>query len=372
MHPPFLRLLFAATLLGASALSLTGCDRKPSSGAGAGTGDGVTTRTPKGRITADTSGSRSAGAPGSAEGRVLKLAAVTNSASRYWNIARKGCEDAIQELGNARLEFRVVSTGNVEEQAQILENLLAGDDGDEEADENGGGADGIAVSPVDPANQIDVLNYVAEKTLLITLDSDAPQSRRVCYIGADNVAAGREAGKLLKQALPDGGRIMLFVGSLDTENARERLTGIREEIAGSRIEIIDVRTDGNDHVRAKTNAMATLAEHPDIAGLVGLWSYSGPAILSAVEESGLAGQVKIVCFDEAEKTLAGVAGGTIHGTVVQQPYEFGRQAILRMGRYLRGDASAFPENGEHLVPTLSITKENVEDFRAKLRSILEK
>ena len=69
-------------------------------------------------------------------------------------------------------------------------------------------------------------------------------------------------------------------------------------------------------------------------------AYNGPAILNAVRRSGRSGQVKIVCFDEEDETLAGVASGEIFATVVQQPFEFGRQAITRMAQYLQGDTSA--------------------------------
>ena len=71
---------------------------------------------------------------------------------------------------------------------------------------------------------------------------------RVCYIGTDNVAAGRQAGQLIREAIPEGGSIMLFVGKLDAQNAQERIQGIREALAGSNIRIIDVRTDDADDV----------------------------------------------------------------------------------------------------------------------------
>ena len=47
--------------------------------------------------------------------------------------------------------------------------------------------------------------------MLFTQDADAPKSNRVMYIGTDNVAAGRQAGELMKKALPNGGKAMLFV-----------------------------------------------------------------------------------------------------------------------------------------------------------------
>lgn len=298
--------------------------------------------------------------PGSSSGRPgkkLKLAFVTNNPSDFWTIARAGTQAAEKELGDVQVDFRIPSSGSAAEQQQILDDLLAK------------GVDGIAVSPVDPANQTDLLNKVAAQTLLVCHDSDAPRSKRACYVGTDNVAAGVEAAKLIKEALPNGGKIMLFVGTLDAQNAKERYAGIRKELEGSKVEILDVRTDETDRARAQKNVEDTLVKHSDVACLVGLWSYNGPAILNAVKSAGKTGQVKIVCFDEEAETLTGVATGAIYGTVVQQPYEFGRQAIARMAAHLRGDRSAFPTNGLHIIPTLNIKQDGVAEFSARLKQL---
>ena len=137
------------------------------------------------------------------------------------------------------------------------------------------------------------------------------------------------------------------------------------------MEIIDVRTDETDRARAQKNVEDTLVKYPDVACLVGFWSYNGPAILNAVKNSGKGGQVKIVCFDEEDDTLAGVADGLIFGTVVQQPYEFGKQAITRMAKHLGGDKEALA-GGKQIVPTLSIKKEGVAEFKARLNKQLGK
>jgi ribose transport system substrate-binding protein len=287
----------------------------------------------------------------------LKLAFVSNNAANFWTIARAGCDDAAKELGDVDVDFRIPSTGSAAEQQGILNDLVAA------------GVDGIAVSPIDPGNQTDFLNKIAGQSLLICCDSDAADSRRVCYIGTDNEAAGVEAGKLIKEVLPEGGKIMLFVGYLDAQNAKDRIAGIKKELEGSKVEIIDIRTDDTDHVRAQKNVEDTLVKYPDIAGLVGLYSYNGPAILNAVRSAGKAGQVKIVCFDEDADTLAGVASGDIYGTVVQKPYEFGKQAITRMDKYLRGDKSQLA-GGKMFVPTRDIKKDNVADFQAELKKLL--
>jgi ribose transport system substrate-binding protein len=294
-----------------------------------------------------------------APAKKLKLAFVSNNASPFWTIARAGCDDAAKELGNVDVDFRIPSSGGAAEQQQILDDLLAK------------GVDGIAASPIDPANETDFLNKVASQTLFITTDSDAPNTKRVCYIGTDNTSAGVEAGKLIKEALPNGGKIMLFVGTLDAQNAKDRYAGIKQELAGSNIQIIDVRTDETDRSRAQRNVEDTLVKYPDVAALVGLWSYNGPAILNAVKSANKVGAVKIVCFDEEDETLAGVADGSIYGTIVQQPYEFGRQAITKMAKYLGGDKDALA-GGKQIVPTLSIKKDNVADFSARLKKLLGK
>jgi ribose transport system substrate-binding protein len=211
-----------------------------------------------------------------------------------------------------------------------------------------------------------MLNAAAAKMPVVTQDSDAPDSQRLCYVGTDNVAAGHEAGKAIKAALPNGGKIMLFVGKKDAQNAKERAQGITDELKGSNITILDIRTDDTDRVRAKANVSDTLVKTPDIACLVGLWSYNGPAILGAVRDANKIGKVKIVCFDEEDETLAGVKEGAIFATVVQQPFEFGYQSIMLLAKIADGDKAGIPADKKIIVPTKTINKDTVEEFKTKL------
>lgn len=289
--------------------------------------------------------------------RKYRLAFVTNNASDFWTIARKGTEKAQAELPNIEVEFRINSDGTAAEQQRVVDDLLAK------------GIDGIAISPVDPANQSPMINRAAESALVVTQDSDAAASNRACYVGTDNVAAGRQAGELLKEALPEGGEIMVFVGTMDAANAQQRYQGLKESLEGGNIKILDVRTDNTDRVRAKSNAADTLVNHPQVAAMVGLWSYNGPAILGAVRDAGKVGKVKIICFDEEDETLAGVADGSIYATVVQQPFEFGYRSMELMSKVLGGDRSVIPENKQIFVPTLAIRKDGIEEFTNKINQL---
>ena len=291
-----------------------------------------------------------------AAGTVRKLAFVTNLPADFWNIAKAGIEAADQELPDYTVEFRN-GDGTAAKQKEIVEDLLVK------------GVVGIAISPVDAGNQTPMLNRAAEQALLVCQDSDAPASKRAFYLGTDNIAAGRAAGALVKEALPQGGTIMVFVGKKDQQNAKERFQGLNEALKDSTVKVLDLRADDGDRARAKANAADTLVKYPDLAGMVGLWAYNAPAILSALKDSNQLSKIKVVAFDEEDETLAGVKAGTVHGTVVQQPYEFGYQSMKLMARHLAGDTAFVPAEKSMFVPTENITASNVDAFRAKLQKL---
>jgi ribose transport system substrate-binding protein len=288
------------------------------------------------------------------------LAFVVNVPADFWTIARRGTEKAQAELPNYNIEFYVPGEMSAAAQKRILEDLLAK------------GVAGVAISPVNPDDSTAILNQVASKAALITQDADAPNSDRLMYLGTDNVDAGRQAGELMKKALPEGGKAMLFVGTMDAANARERTQGIKEAIEGTKIEIIDIRTDGGDQAKAKANVEDTLTKYPDIDLLVGLWAYNTPQIYNAVKAAGMGGKVKIVGFDEDQQTLKGISEGVIDGTVVQQPYEFGYQSMITLAKIIEGDTSVIPANKQNIIPTQIIDKSNVEDFAKRVKELLAK
>lgn len=302
------------------------------------------------------SGDNKTSAASDAGHKQFKLAFVTNNSSDYWTIAHKGVNKAEKELG-ITVDFRMPPDQTAAGQKQVVEDELAK------------GVDGMAISPVDPANETDLLNDVAKSALLFTQDSDAPNSNRACYIGTDNVAAGKLLGEAIKKALPNGGKIYAFVGSIDAQNAKDRLEGVKEAIQGTNIQLVDTIQDNADHTKAKTNVSDILAKDPSVAGLIGIWSYNGPAIYSAVQDANKVGKVKILCFDEEKETLAGIKAGAIDATVVQQPYQFGYLAIINMNKYLNGDKSVIPANKLDTVPAQVIDKSNVAAYQEKMDKI---
>jgi ribose transport system substrate-binding protein len=290
------------------------------------------------------------------------VAFVTNNPEAFWNIAEVGAKKAAQEF-DVRLSFVKPATGDASVQKERIDQLLEQ------------GVQAMAISVIDPKNQTRYLQSVAKRTLLFTQDNDAPECGRLCYIGTDNYAAGRAAGVLVKQAMPQGGTVVIFVGQIEPLNARQRRQGVLDELAGAKdvssepgtvlgqYKLYKTFTDQPEGAtKAKENAVQALTElaKEQNVCMVGLWAYNPPAILSAVKDQGKLGQIKIVGFDEDPATLEGIKAGHIHGTIVQQPYQFGYLCVKLMSEVVRGKKQNLPTSGQMPVPHLAVTKEGKE------------
>jgi ribose transport system substrate-binding protein len=285
------------------------------------------------------------------------LVFVANGASDFWKAAEAGVKKANSELPDYDMQFKYPSQSSAAIQERLMDDLVAA------------GVSGIMVSAVDPKTETDALAKIAKQTLLLTTDSDAAKSGRVAYIGSSNVAAGKQVGEILKKALPNGGKCMAFVGLPGADNARERIQGIKDVIAGTKIEIVDVRADDIDQARAKRNVEDTLTAHPEVNCMLGIYSYNIPQIYQALKETGQLGKITVTGFDDDPITLGGIKEGTIAGTVVQQPYLWGYEGMKDMAKILSGDKSFIPKDGLIIIPTKVVDKSNVDEYAKDLAKL---
>jgi len=284
-----------------------------------------------------------------------QLVFVVNASADFWKIAEAGIKKAQEELPNYEMVLKYPEQSSAALQQRLMDDLVAA------------GADAIMVSSIDPKTSTEALDRIASQIPLFTTDSDAPQSKRIAYIGSSNVELGKDAGKLMLKALPEGGKCIGFVGLPGADNARERIEGVRETLKGSKVELTDVRGDDVDFARAKRNVADALSAMPDVKCMVGFYSYNTPLIYETLKESGKIGDIKIIGFDEDFVTLGGVREGAIEGTVVQNPYMWGYEGMKLMAKYVEGDKSGIPANGLIIVPGQVIDKSNVDAFEAELR-----
>ncbi|MFP6583256.1 MAG: substrate-binding domain-containing protein [Candidatus Hydrogenedentota bacterium] len=310
------------------------------------------------------------------EGERIKVAYVTNGIDPFWTIAEAGAIAGAKEF-DVDVEVLMPPKG-LPDQKRMMETLMAN------------GIHGIAVSPIDAANQASFISDAATRTNIITQDSDAPESDRLCFIGMNNYNAGRQAGQLVKKALPDGGKVMIFVGRLEQLNAQQRRQGVIDElldrpvinqedmvveqnteaIVGGRFTILGTLTDNFVYDRAKANAEESMVTYPDLDAMIGLFAYNIPLCIEAVKGANKLGTIKLISFDESDPTLQGIVDGYVQGTISQQPYEYGRHSVRVLAALARGDNSVIPENRFIDIDTTVVEKENVEAFWAEKNKLL--
>jgi len=312
---------------------------------------------------------------GNKKDKKLSIAFVSTGVAPFWDIAESGAEKAGQEVG-ADVTV-LMPTKGVVDQKQMIEDLLIR------------GVDGLAVSPIDAENQIEIIDKAVATTKFMTVDSDAPKSKRKLYLGMDNYRAGRMCGQLVKEALPGGGTVMIFVGRMEQDNARGRRQGLIDELLdrsedGSRFdplgdvikndkyEILGTLTDQFDRAQGKALVDDSLSRYPDLGCAVGLFAYNPPLILESLERAGKLGKVKVVAFDEQDETLQGVLDGNVQGTIVQNPYDYGYQSIQILAKWARGDESVIPAGGFIDIPARIIRKGDAATFQADLKAKLGK
>lgn len=287
-----------------------------------------------------------------------KVAVVTNCTANFWSIAEAGAKKAAAEH-DVDLTFRQPETLDVAKQKQIIDTIVQQ------------GPSGIAVSVINPDEQTPDLKRIAGKMNLLTMDNDADQTGRLAYIGIDNYEAGKAVGRMVKQAAPNGGTLLLFIGGTTSANAKARIGGVLDELAGAKdakgpkygnftLHKNEPITDSGDETKALENARTELDKLKDVPNLVavGLYAYNPKAILSAAEKSALLGKITIVGFDEDDVTLKGIESGQIVGTVVQDPFNYGYQSVSILAALAKGDKSKLPTQ---MIPYRVVTKDGGPD-----------
>ena len=315
-------------------------------------------------------------AAGMADDEKPTVAFVTNGIAAFWTVAEAGANAAAKDF-NAEVLIRMPQ--DTADQKRILEELI---------NQN---VAGVAVSPINSANQSDLLSQVAKSTNLITHDADAPEvPERHAYIGMDNYIAGRMCGELVKKAMPGGGEVMIFVGRLGQSNADLRRQGVIDELLNrshdptrrdptgavlqspdSKYVVVDTKVDDFNAAQSKAQAEDAIVGYENLGCMVGLFSYNPPAILEALARTKKLGQIKVVAFDEEFPTLQAIEDGTCAGTIVQDPYMYGYKSVELLAKLARGDRSLIPKEGKFIdLPGRVITKENVGPFWDQLKQRL--
>ena len=181
-------------------------------------------------------------------------------------------------------------------------------------------ATGILVGVTDSALLKDSIDKaIAAGIPVITMDSDAPASKRLFFIGTNNYAAGVSGGMRLAQELHGKGNVVVFTMP-DQHNMQDRLRGYRDalEPAGIKItRVVDIQ--GDPRIAFDTTTQIIGKEKDQVDAFVCLEAQSGKEVAGVLGSYHITGKV-VMAMDTDPETLALIQKGGIAATIAQKPY----------------------------------------------------
>jgi ribose transport system substrate-binding protein len=235
-----------------------------------------------------------------------------NSSLPYWHTVSAGFNKAAAEY---MVTARVAGPDNYDPQAELSEFQKA----------VAAKPSGILISVSDESVlQSAITSAVNAGVPVITVDSDAVDSRRLFFIGTNNLEAGRLGGRRMAERLGGKGNVVIFTWQ-GQPNIEERLKGFKDVFASNPgIKIVDVVDIKGNELSAFDKTQAYMAQTGDkkVNGFVCLDSACGKIVADAIGRTG-AKDRELVAWDVNPDTLNEIKSGIIDATVAQKPYTMG-------------------------------------------------
>ena len=109
-------------------------------------------------------------------------------------------------------------------------------------------------------------------------------------------------------------------------------------------------------------------KYKNLKCMVGLFAYNPPACIDAIKEANKLGQIKVCGFDEQDALLQAIQEGHAHGTISQQPWEYGYESIKMLKSIYEGNQ---PKNKYFELPFLVVDQSNIKEFWEKKKEMAE-
>lgn len=237
---------------------------------------------------------------------------TVNSALPYWQTGAAGFNRAAAQY---KVTARVVGPDNYNPQAELaaLQRAVASKPA------------GILISAADAAVLTPGIDAAINAGIpVITIDSDAESSRRLYFIGTNNLEAGRLGGRRLAEKLTGHANVIVFTFA-GQPNLEERLKGIKDALSNRPdIKIVDVIDIKGDPRTAFDRAQELLGQTAanKIDAFICLESSSGKIVADAIRRVNATDRL-LIAWDVNQDTLDGIKAGTIDSTIAQKPYTMG-------------------------------------------------
>ena len=233
----------------------------------------------------------------------------------YWQVAGAGFTKAAGEF-KVRADFLGPNTYDPNGERDALDKAVQQK------------ATGILLAVTDPA----VLKGSIDKAIaagipVITLDSDAPASKRLFFIGTNNYQAGMIGGQRLAKGLNGKGNVVFFTMP-NQHNLQDRLRGYHDAFAGTAIKITrEVDIQGDPRIAFDTTTQIIGKEKDKVDAFVCLEAQSGKEVAGVLSSYHVTGKV-VMAMDTDPETLEWIQKGVISATIAQKPYTMASLIIV--------------------------------------------
>ena len=219
--------------------------------------------------------------------------------------------------------------------------------------------DGILFTADDPVALTATLLQAKEMGIkILSIDGDIKDtSVAISNIQSNNVEGGRLAGQYLAKLIGDKGEVMALMNSPAANVGQQRLEGFTTEIAKHPgITFLGQQYSNNQTAKAASIITATVAAHPDLAGVFTITTNNTEGAATGVREAQRVGKIKIVGFDTSDPIVQAIRSGIVSADVVQYPYGIGQIAVKMMVDALSGK----PIDRQVQTPFIIATPENID------------
>jgi ribose transport system substrate-binding protein len=271
--------------------------------------------------------------------------------------AKVGAEAAAADLSketgwNITVDWRTPDTEDGQVQAQYVAQAV------------NDGASAVLISSSDAAKVTGAINDAADKGVpVMTFDSDAPDSKRFAFFGADDIECGQKTMDELAKQLGEKGNVAILAGNQNAPNLQKRVQGAKDAAKKyPGIKIVDTFYHPESPQDATSAVMSAMNANPQINGwaMIGGWPLFAPSLLKDLDPS----KVKIVAVDALPEELPYIERGLAPVLFAQPTYEWGYKSVgIIVDKLVKGK-DVKPVNKMELV---RVSKDNLKDWARQLK-----
>ncbi|MBB3456120.1 ribose transport system substrate-binding protein [Rhizobium sp. BK313] len=281
---------------------------------------------------------------------------VKDTTSFYWQIVLAGARQAGKDLGVKVPELGAQSESDINGQISILENAVAGKPA------------AVVIAPTERKALGKPVDEAAKSVPVVGIDSAADSKAFVSFLTTDNTAGGRIAADGLAAAIKgmtgkEEGEVAIItslpgVGSLD-QRRQGFLDEVKSKYPGLKV-VADKYADGQ--ATTGLNMMTDLiTANPNLVGVFASNLIMAQGVGQAIAENKLGDKIKVIGFDNDDKTVGFLKSGVLAGLVVQDPYRMGYDGIkTALAASKKEKVEANVDTGANLVTKANMTDPKID------------